>query len=333
MPETFNPILVGLPFLAAVVVTTPGVARPQAEGRDDAPPACMVLYVPSAEVVQLRDGAGKVLVVQLVGVARVEAVSPGAYSALSRDRLRSLLDGEPVRPVFRPDARRISGGTRAAYLVRESDGALVNLEMVRLGYAQAGPDLPGSSGEEFREAERAAREAGVGLWAPGAAAAYERAEDAKWEALKILGQERALARGQRRLQEGARDREDPDRRDQGQGGESADGRGRMMAGPSSVTSPRSRSGDATRAIAIARGPSPAGPTARRSPGTPRSSGVDRASSSRGLGRSSPGVDRASGSRGSGLDRASGSRSSGRSSPGEGRASGSPSARGPGGKGR
>src|SRR5262245_1223069 len=115
MPMTFNPVLVGLPMLAGVVVTTPGVAQPQAEGRDDAPPACMVLYVPSAEVVQLRDGAGKVLVVQLVGVARVEAVSPGAYSVLSRDRLRSLLDGESVRPVFRPDARRISGGTRAAY--------------------------------------------------------------------------------------------------------------------------------------------------------------------------------------------------------------------------
>jgi len=52
-----------------------------------------------------------------------------------------------------------------AYVYREPDGLLVNLELVRQGYGHALTEYPFDGLEQFIAAEREAREARRGLWA------------------------------------------------------------------------------------------------------------------------------------------------------------------------
>src|SRR5262245_30305105 len=99
-------------------------------------PAHAVRHVLNADTVVV-DAPRWAQQVRLRGLAPVDAVADGAYRALARDHLRSLLDSQAVRLERAP-------GSPGAFLYRESDGASVNLEMVRHGYAQAGPDLPKS---------------------------------------------------------------------------------------------------------------------------------------------------------------------------------------------
>ncbi|HUG48741.1 MAG TPA: thermonuclease family protein [Candidatus Limnocylindria bacterium] len=80
---------------------------------------------------------------------------------------RSLVDGRSVvleRDVSETD--RFGRLLRHVWLQGDEGWLLVNLEMVRLGFAQAvtfPPDV--KYGELLREAERDARAAGRGLWA------------------------------------------------------------------------------------------------------------------------------------------------------------------------
>jgi endonuclease YncB( thermonuclease family) len=153
--------LIALTVLAAGLGPGPGE-------RDG--PAYAVLQVLNAHMVLAKVPGGP-QIVRLRGLEPVDAVANRAYQALAYDHLRGLLDGQAVRLERAP-------GSPKAFLYRESDGALVNLEVVRQGYAQARPDLPESRREAFQQAERAAREAGLGLWAEGATADHDRAQEA-----------------------------------------------------------------------------------------------------------------------------------------------------------
>jgi len=55
-----------------------------------------------------------------------------------------------------------------SYVFRQSDNLLVNKEIIRQGYGHAYTKYPFDPGrmEEFRAAERSAREQKRGLWAP-----------------------------------------------------------------------------------------------------------------------------------------------------------------------
>jgi micrococcal nuclease len=80
--------------------------------------------------------------------------------------LKELLAGERVLLVSDPGSAEVDRyGRRLAYVYRARDGLFVNLEIVRQGFGHAYTEFPFSRMEEFRRAEREAREAGRGLWA------------------------------------------------------------------------------------------------------------------------------------------------------------------------
>lgn len=105
--------------------------------------------------------------VRLIGVDTPESKKPGTpvqYFALrASDFLRDLVQGRRVRLEYE-QRRKDKHGRTLAYLYLE-DGTFVNLEIVRRGFGFAYTQFPFRYLDEFRTAERAARESGTGLWA------------------------------------------------------------------------------------------------------------------------------------------------------------------------
>lgn len=108
------------------------------------------------------------LTVRLIGVDAPETVHPERpvepYGPEAAAFTRRSLQGRWVRLEFEAGERADRYGRHLAYLILE-DGTLFNLELVRQGYARAYTRFPFRYREEFRRAERQAREAGRGLWA------------------------------------------------------------------------------------------------------------------------------------------------------------------------
>lgn len=104
--------------------------------------------------------------VRLIGIDTPETVDPRvpvqAFGAEATEALRQMVGNRQVRLAF-DHQRRDKYGRTLAYLYL-TDGTFVNLEMVRRGYAHAYLDYPFQQMEQFRAAEREAREAGRGLW-------------------------------------------------------------------------------------------------------------------------------------------------------------------------
>ena len=76
-----------------------------------------------------------------------------------------FIEQKRVRLEF--DQTRLDRYSRTlAYVFREDDGAFLNLELVRQGYAHALTKYPFRRMEEFRAAEKEAREKQRGMWAP-----------------------------------------------------------------------------------------------------------------------------------------------------------------------
>ena len=124
----------------------------------------------SVQVVRVVDGDTLVLrsvgTVRLIGIDTPETVDPRkpvqAFGMEATAFLRQLVQGQPVRVEY--DTQRFDKyGRTLAYLYLPDD-SFVNLEMVRQGYAHAYLNYPFRHMEEFRGAEREAREAGRGLW-------------------------------------------------------------------------------------------------------------------------------------------------------------------------
>ena len=78
---------------------------------------------------------------------------------------RSLADGETVRLGFDPEAGRTDRHGRTLAYVTLPDGRLLNLEIIRAGWAEAYHALAYERKAEFLAAERAACEERLGLWA------------------------------------------------------------------------------------------------------------------------------------------------------------------------
>lgn len=137
-------------------------------------------FAQSDTVVRIVDGDTLVLqaagTVRLIGIDTPETVDPRVpvqvFGAEASAALRQMVANRQVRLAFDQQHKDKYGRT-LAYLYL-ADGTFVNLEMVRQGYAHAYLDYPFQHMQQFRAAEREAREARRGLWAAGSSAATPR---------------------------------------------------------------------------------------------------------------------------------------------------------------
>ncbi len=106
--------------------------------------------------------------VRLIGVDTPETVHPSKpveyYGKEASAFTRRTVEGKRVRLEYEPGARTDRYGRTLAYIYTDG-GDLLNQEIIEGGYGNAYTRFPFSKMEEFRAAEREAREAGRGLWA------------------------------------------------------------------------------------------------------------------------------------------------------------------------
>jgi micrococcal nuclease len=110
--------------------------------------------------------------VRLIGVDTPETVDPRkpvqAFGVEASRFLHTLLDGKRVRLEY--DSDRTDKYRRTLAYLYLPDGTFVNREIIAQGYGHAYLNYPFRFMEQFRAAEREAREAGKGLWGDAAAA-------------------------------------------------------------------------------------------------------------------------------------------------------------------
>ncbi len=130
---------------------------------------------PVRQVTRVIDGDTLVLdgdeKVRLIGVDTPETVHPkkpverfGKEASVFTKR---QAEGKKVRLEYDTGTGRKDRYGRTLAYVYLPEGTLLNLEIVRQGYGHAYTRFPFSRMEEFRAAEREAREEGRGLWAEG----------------------------------------------------------------------------------------------------------------------------------------------------------------------
>src|SRR5262249_23686106 len=120
--------------------------------------------------------------VRLIGVDAPESVDPRKpverFAHESVAFLRQLVEGKTVRLAYEPAGARVDKyGRVLAYLYLEPGGRFVNRALVAKGYAFAYVKYPFAHMEDFRAAERSAREKGLGLWGPERAPSKPRADE------------------------------------------------------------------------------------------------------------------------------------------------------------
>ena len=116
--------------------------------------------------------AGKSVRVRLIGVDCPEAGGRGKpvewFARESTAYVRSLLDNRSVYLEFDPTGNKIDRyGRTLAHVYRVPDRLWINREIISRGYGFALTRYPFAYLDEFRQAERSAREAGRGLWETG----------------------------------------------------------------------------------------------------------------------------------------------------------------------
>lgn len=131
-----------------------------------------------ARVVRVVDGDTLVLSLdgrqekaRLIGVDTPETVHPSKpverFGREASAFLRELAEGKAVRVEYEPAGdRRDRYGRLLVYLWRADDSRFVNREIIARGFGHAYTRYPFRFMEDFRKAERSAREKGLGLWAP-----------------------------------------------------------------------------------------------------------------------------------------------------------------------
>jgi micrococcal nuclease len=133
-------------------------------------PLATVLRVVDGDTVVVRLDDREVKV-RLIGIDAPESVDPRRpvqrFGHESADFLRSLVEGKRVRLTYEPAGARIDRyGRTLAYLYLEPGGMFVNRELVAKGYAFAYVQYPFAFMDDFKAAERSAREKRLGLWGP-----------------------------------------------------------------------------------------------------------------------------------------------------------------------
>ena len=142
----------------------------------DAPAAgtARVVRVVDGDTIKVRTSSGNDTV-RYIGVDTPESVKPGVpvqcFAKAASHYNERLVDQQRVRLVQGTEPRD-RYGRLLAYVYRLDDGAFVNAELVRRGYARTLTIAPNDRyAPRFAALERRARSAGRGLWAacPGAA--------------------------------------------------------------------------------------------------------------------------------------------------------------------
>ena len=171
--------------LFALAADTPEEPTPRKDFKDAKP--CKVVRVIDGDTV-IIDLDGKETRVRLIGVDTPETVHPRKpvefYGKEASRFTTNLLKGESVYVEY-DQQKQDKYGRTLAYLYRVPDGLFVNLEIVRQGYGHAYTQYPFKYLELFRRHERAAREAGRGLWGERAPPASEIAPPVKVPAAKV----------------------------------------------------------------------------------------------------------------------------------------------------
>jgi micrococcal nuclease len=157
------------PVLILVAVPVVSIAcHVQAQTPPAPAPVARVERVVDGDTVVVRLD-GQSVKVRLIGVDAPESVDPRKpverFARESAAFLRQLVEGKHVRLAYEPaGARKDKYGRLLAYLYLEPGGLFVNRELVAKGYAFAYVQYPFQHMADFREAERTAREKGLGLW-------------------------------------------------------------------------------------------------------------------------------------------------------------------------
>jgi micrococcal nuclease len=154
-------------LLVALAVVVVLVAR---GGRESSRPGfgrARVLRVVDGDTIRVLLG-GRTERVRYIGVDTPESVKPGTPVQCFGERASranaALVAGRSVRLVGDVE-QRDRYGRLLAYVYREPDGAFVNAQLVRSGYARPLTIAPNvAHAAEFAQLARDARRAGRGLW-------------------------------------------------------------------------------------------------------------------------------------------------------------------------
>jgi micrococcal nuclease len=168
-------ILLAIPVVAALACHA-GAENPPAPA-----PVALVERVVDGDTLVVRLD-GQPVKVRLIGVDAPESVDPRKpverFAHESAAFLRRLVEGKHVRLAYEPAGARVDRYNRTlAYLYLEPGGLFVNREIVAKGYAFAYVQYPFQYMADFRRAERAAREKGLGLWGPDPAPSKASADE------------------------------------------------------------------------------------------------------------------------------------------------------------
>jgi micrococcal nuclease len=129
--------------------------------------AARVVRVVDGDTVVVRTG-GHDERVRYIGVDTPESVKPGTpvqcYAKRAAAANAALVAGRSVRLVGDVE-RRDRYGRLLAYVYREPDGAFVNAQLVRAGYARTLTIAPNvAHARQFAQLAQTARRSGRGLW-------------------------------------------------------------------------------------------------------------------------------------------------------------------------
>jgi micrococcal nuclease len=144
-------------------------------------PVALVERVVDGDTVVVRLD-GQSVKVRLIGVDTPESVDPRKpverFASESAAFLRQLVEGKRVRLAYEPAGARVDKyGRTLAYLYLEPGGLFVNREIVAKGFGHAYTAYPFAYLDDFRQAERSAREKGLGLWGPDPAPSKPSADE------------------------------------------------------------------------------------------------------------------------------------------------------------
>jgi micrococcal nuclease len=127
-----------------------------------------VLRVVDGDTIQVRLDGGRTERVRYIGVDTPESVKPGTpvqcYAKRAAAANAALVAGRSVRLVGDVE-HRDRYGRLLAYVYREPDGAFVNAQLVRDGYARTLTIAPNvAHARQFAQLAQTARRSGRGLW-------------------------------------------------------------------------------------------------------------------------------------------------------------------------
>jgi micrococcal nuclease len=156
------------PFVLLAVVLVVLVTRGGEERSHNGLGRAQVLRVVDGDTIRVRVG-GHTERVRYIGVDTPESLKPGTpvqcYAKRASAANAALVAGRSVRLVADVE-QRDRYGRLLAYVYREPDGAFVNAQLVRDGYARPLTIAPNvAHAREFAGLARNARRARRGLWA------------------------------------------------------------------------------------------------------------------------------------------------------------------------